>query len=135
MKKVLGIVGLGITFACAQVQAQAKEAVVDDGVAITFVPIYTKARDLVAIELVSSVKYKKRYIALEQAVMKNDWRPIPFASNPVNPGKCTVMVIPSGYDVDCRLWQKNTEERDRKQVKTVEEIIVLVGAFSKKRSM
>jgi len=113
--------------------------VVEDVVAVTFFPVYAKAEKMVAVELITSTQYESRYRALEQGVMKNDWRPLLPGSFGHNPGKCTVRTISSQvYDVDCWLASSGSgsgsEQRDRKVVKTPSEVIAVVTAFSKRRT-
>lgn len=129
MKKMFGIACL--TFAVMQVQAVTMEE--SDGVAITFFPIESLTERLVAIELVTSVAHKERYKTLEAAVFKNDWRPLLFANQVNNPGKCTVIVLPDSYDVDC--WLTHHDRADdtlRIKVKSANSVIDVVGHFSKK---
>lgn len=108
-----------------------------DGVAITFFPVDVKSRQLVAVELVSSDQHTRYYKAIEGAVFKNDWRPQWYKNgDQTNPGKCTVIVLPDGYDVDCWLLRPNAKAITwhSTKVKTTDEVIVMVKDFSKLRS-
>lgn len=115
----------------AEAQAQAME----DGVTITFFPVYEKAEKLVTVELVTSVRYASRYRALEQSVMKNDWRPLFPGSDGVNPGKCIVHTVESRYVIDCQLASsnKNRAHALKAIMKTPKDVIATVQAFSKNR--
>lgn len=131
MKKVFGIIGLVITMATPVWAADNL-----DGVAITFFPIDVKSRQLVAVELVSFDQHTQYYKAIEGAVVKNDWRPLFAGDSQLNPGKCTVIVLPDGYDVDCWLLRPNAKAITwhSTKVKTIDEVIVRIKDFSKFRS-
>lgn len=141
MKKVswiMGIVGVVIGFILAFGQAQAQTGPgqrIDDGLAITFFPVSIRAENLVAVELITSAKYKGRYSALEQSVMQNDWRPIlAMDGNVSNPGKCTVRVREDGYGVDCWLVHETKVFAQYAKVQTVREVIRTINDFSKNRT-
>ncbi|MDD2766537.1 MAG: hypothetical protein PHH40_02080 [Candidatus Moranbacteria bacterium] len=110
---------------------------IEDGVAVTFFPVSIKAEKLVAVELLTSAQYADRYRTLEQSVMANDWRPvISFEGSPYNPGKCTVKVLPLGFDIWCWLSpsEKNPRVREsRGVVKTIPDVLNFISTFSKKR--
>lgn len=136
MKKMFGIV-LGCVLAFGQAQAQAEFGQFGqkvDGLAITFYPVAVRAQELVAMELITSDQYQDRYIALEQSVMQNDWRPILSTGNNLsNPGKCTVIVRQSRYDVDCWLVLESGASVRYASVQTVKEVIAVVKGFSRNR--
>ncbi len=136
MKKMFGIV-LGCVLAFGQAQAQAEFGQFGqkvDGLAITFYPVAVRAQELVAMELITSDQYQDRYIALEQSVMQNDWRPTLLMDNTVsNPGKCTVLVRQSGYGVDCWLVGETKVFAQYTKVRTIREVIATVRDFSKNR--
>ncbi|OIP59941.1 MAG: hypothetical protein COZ29_03145 [Candidatus Moranbacteria bacterium CG_4_10_14_3_um_filter_45_9] len=138
MKKVFGVVGvvMGCVLVFGQTQAQTKLGQgVDDGLAVTFYPVMVKSQKLVAVELITSDKYHGRYIALEQSVMRNDWRPIlSMDGNVSNPGKCTVRVREDGYGVDCWLVLESGVFARYANVQTIKEVIATINDFSKNRS-
>lgn len=123
MKKMFRIVCVMIS---VLTQAAWAEEVLDDGVAITFVPIVSRAEERVAVELVQSVRYKDRYKRLERAVFENDWRPL--FSEETNPGKCTVTVLPDSYMVDCWLTHDG-KEPDTLHMKIANDPYRVVGAM------
>ncbi len=106
-----------------------------NNVAITFFPVFEKAEKLVAVELVTSVPYQKRYLALERSVMQNDWRPLLPGSDGVNPGKCTVYTVERGFLIECWLSSSHKERMyaSKALVQSIEEVITTVVNFSKNR--
>lgn len=109
----------------------------DGSLAIRFVPIQAKAKQLVAVELVRPAHPGEQYKILERVVFKNDWRPALFTmSDQYNPGKCIVKLIQNGYDLDCTLNRESGKPYDRRtRVKSVEEVIDFINEFSKQRAV
>lgn len=134
---------VGVLFVAAFLLASSAIAAESDqaegaegGLLIRFVPIQVKAQELVAVELVRPAHLGERYKILERAVFKSDWRPALFTmSDQYNPGKCTIELIPEGYDIDCTLDRIGGYPFERRQqVKNVEAAIAFIKVFSKART-
>jgi len=132
----LVVVLLLVLLYAAYSSAAEYDGVEDGSLAIRFVPIQAKAKQLVAVELVRPAHPGERYKILERVVFKNDWRPALFTmSDQYNPGRCKVELIEDGYDIDCTLNHvSGVPFVQREQVKTVEEVIIIIKEFSKKRT-
>jgi len=104
-------------------------------VIVTFFPVYEQEKKLVAVELVGASEKEQRFKDLEREVMRNDWRPLLPGSIRYNPGKCTVVVYKTIFDVDCWLVFDNQfgERRVETKVATVTEVINFVKHFSSYR--
>jgi len=111
---------------------QAQQIPKEDMTMVTFFPVYERAKELVAVELVGPTEEESRFQDLEREVMRNDWRPRLPGSTGYNPGKCTVVVYATIFDVGCWLvsYDQQRERWAETKVATVTEVITFVKHFS-----
>jgi len=117
---------------CLTLGVQAQQLPKEDVTVITFFPVYEQEKKLVAVELVGMSEKEQRFKDLEREVMRNDWRPLLPGSVGYNPGKCTVVVYVTIFDVGCWLvsYDQQRERRADTKVATVTEVINFVKHFS-----
>lgn len=108
----------------------------EEGVfAVTFIPVYGKMQELVAVELIRPDGRDQRYQAIEKAVLESGWRRERDGDSYEIPGKCTVEFLPNEkYAVDCWLIQESGREVVLLgEVNTCEEAIKMIRVFSHHR--